>query len=118
MNLLMSPKRQFKMQLDEDHIERLKTAATRLGRDTAQEVAEEILTVYYPVWLAVAESARRAIDYQTSRILERESRSKPKVNGNIEPIPDTRFAHLAPVELTDETAKQKQKPIRRKAGKR
>jgi hypothetical protein len=112
----MSPKRQFKMQLDEDQIERLKAAADRLGRDTAQEVAEEILTIYYPVWLAVAESASRAIDYQTAKILEQRSGSKPKVNGNIELIPDSRIAHLEPEELTDETAKQK--PARRKAGKR
>lgn len=44
-------------------------------------------------------------------------KSKRVVNGNIELIPDSRIAHLDPEELTDETSKQKQKPIRRKAGK-
>jgi hypothetical protein len=41
-----------------------------------------------------------------------------EVKGNVEPIPDERFAHLVPEELTDETAKQKQKPIRKRVGKR
>ena len=71
MNLLMSPKRQFKFQMDDDLRERLDVAAKRLGRDTAQEVVEEILVVFFPVWLAVSESAKRAVDYQARLMIEK-----------------------------------------------
>jgi hypothetical protein len=94
MNLLMPTKRQFKMQLEDDMIGRLKSAAARLGRDTAQEVAEEILSVYFPVWLAVGESARRAIDYQVRSMSERRTQKanaksrKPKDTVSVEKLPD------------------------------
>jgi hypothetical protein len=110
----MSPKSQFKFQIEDDFRERLNTAAKRHGRDTAQEVVEEILTIYFPVWLAVADSARRAIDYQTQKLLERGALGIRKVNGELEPVPDSQVVYVRHLgELTDE---RKHKPVRKKAG--
>jgi hypothetical protein len=40
-----------------------------------------------------------------------------KVNGNIEPVPDERVAYVRNLgELTDETAKPKQKTVKKRAG--
>lgn len=111
----MSPKRQFKMQLEDDHIERLKVVAKRFGRDTAQEVAEEILTAYFPVWLAVAEATGRAVDYQTRKILEADIKGKREVNGsNVEIIPDSGISFVSKIDLADET--KRRTPIKKKAG--
>jgi hypothetical protein len=96
MNVLMSPKVQFKMQLEDDRVERLKIVAKRFGRDTAQEVAEEILSTYFPVWLAVAEATGRAVDFQTRRILESGEQSKREVNSS------KIAAHIGPAEPTAE----------------
>jgi predicted DNA-binding protein len=161
MYLFMPAKSQFKFQIEEDLRERLNNAANRLGRDTAQEVVEEILTIYFPVWLAVADSTRRAVEYQTQKTLEIADRNQRnderqangqkrlgKVVGHIspgaptrqdaqrmideakvvekyprkrtidhvEPVPDERIAYVRNLgELTDE---RKQKPIRRKAGRK
>lgn len=86
MNVLVGTK-QFKMILDEDFVDRLKTLANRMGRDSAQHLAEEVLTIYLPVWTAVADATNRAIAYQSSN-----------------PLPDkgirTAEVHLAPVVAT------------------
>lgn len=63
MTLLMSTK-QFKMYLDEDLISRLDKFAEKNGRRSAQQVAEEILTIYLPVWIAVNDAMSRATNYQ------------------------------------------------------
>lgn len=64
MKVLMGTK-QFKMILDEELVERLRNAADSTGRDSAQHLAEEILTIYLPVYTAVSTATRRAIEYQT-----------------------------------------------------
>ncbi len=122
MNLFMPAKIQFKFQIEEDLRERLNNAAKRLGRDTAQEVVEEILTIYFPVWIAVADSTRRAVEYQTQKTLElaerNAKRNERQVHAidRVEPLPDDRVAYVRGLgELTDE---RKQKPIRKKAGKK
>lgn len=44
--------------------------------------------------------------------------SNPKASDRVEPVPEERIAYVRHIgELTDETAKHKQKPIRKKAGK-
>lgn len=68
MNVLVGTK-QFKMILDEEFVDRLKTLANRMGRDSAQHLAEEVLTIYLPVWTAVADATNRAIAYQSSNPL-------------------------------------------------
>ena len=67
MNVLVGTK-QFKMLLEEEFVERLKSLAQKTGRDSAQHLAEEILTIYLPVYVAVNEATRRAIDVQTTVI--------------------------------------------------
>lgn len=59
---------QFKLRLDPDTIERLNVAANRFGRDSAQQVVEELIAFYLPTWNAVNEAMRRAVDYQTKRL--------------------------------------------------
>lgn len=70
MKLLMGTKVQFKMYLDDDLVERLKKAADKCGKNSGQEVVEEILAVYLPVWTSVNESMRRAVDFQTKTFME------------------------------------------------
>ena len=67
MKLLMGTKPQFKMYLDEELVEKLRQAATRFSRGSGQEIAEEILTIYLPVWVAVNDSMRRAVEYQIAK---------------------------------------------------
>jgi len=57
--------KQFKMYLDEDFVERLESMAVKAGRRSAQQVAEEILSTYLPVWSTVNDAMNRAIRYQT-----------------------------------------------------
>ena len=64
MKLLMSTK-QFKMYLDDDLVARLENLAEKGGRRSAQQVAEEILLTYLPVWSAVTDATNRAIRFQT-----------------------------------------------------
>lgn len=127
MNLLMSPKSQFKFQIEDDLRERLNTAAKRFGRDTAQEVVEEILIVYFPVWSALNESARRVVEYQARILADNSERLIDAVRTSeerrrarersLEPVPDEQV-HMLPDlgRLSDETAKAKQKPVKKKAG--
>jgi hypothetical protein len=61
----MSTKEQFKMYLDPEMIERLDRLAEKNGRRSSQQVAEEIIAIYLPVWTAVTDAANRAISYQT-----------------------------------------------------
>lgn len=86
----MPAKRQFKMQLEDDMIDRLKSASKRFGRDTAQEVAEEILVLYYPVWLAVSESARRAVEYQTRKMNELNERQANAISQGVRVAPNSK----------------------------
>jgi len=65
MTVLVSTK-QFKMILETEFVERLKAVAKRAGRDSAQHLAEEVLTVYLPVYTAVMDATNRAIAYQSS----------------------------------------------------
>jgi hypothetical protein len=59
---------QFKLRLDPDTIERLNVAAHKFGRDSAQQVVEELIVFYLPTWSAVNDAMRRAVDYQTKRL--------------------------------------------------
>lgn len=63
MKLLVSTK-QFKMYLDDDLVERIKKSAEKSGRASAQQLAEEILSIYLPVWNAVNDATRRAVEVQ------------------------------------------------------
>lgn len=66
----MGTKRQFKMYLDDELVERLKSLANKLGKGSGQEIAEEIIAVYLPVWASVSDSMRRALDFQTKKIAD------------------------------------------------
>lgn len=94
MKLLMSTK-QFKMYLEEELVERLERIAERHGRRSAQQVAEEILLTYLPVWAAVSDAMARAVTYQSSQSQEAIDLTHVKSIG----------------EMTDES-----KPKRRKTG--
>lgn len=68
--VLMGTKRQFKMYLSDDLLERLENAAEKIGKRSGQEVAEEILTIYLPVWTNVNDSMNRAVTYQINKVSE------------------------------------------------
>ena len=68
MYVVVAEKKQFKLWLEEDSIERLTIAGKRFGRSSAQEVVEELIAVYLPTWMAVNDSMRRSIDYQMKLI--------------------------------------------------
>lgn len=70
MKLLMGTKTQFKMYLDDDLVARLRQAADRIGKASGQEVAEEIIKLYLPVWTVVNEYTQRAIGFQTNIVTE------------------------------------------------
>lgn len=86
MKVLMGTK-QFKMVLDEEFVDRLRTAADKTGRDSAQHLAEEVLAIYLPVYLSVFDATRRAITYQTNR--EAEQQHIAPVVARIEPAHKT-----------------------------
>lgn len=58
------------MYISDEMFEKLKNAAEKLGKNSGQEVAEEIISIYFPVWLNVNESMNRAIQYQTNVVAE------------------------------------------------
>ena len=64
----MGTKQQFKMYLPDDLVEKFKDAAERLGKNSGQEVAAEILSIYFPVWLSVNESLSRAVEFQINLV--------------------------------------------------
>lgn len=102
MNVLVGTK-QFKMILEEEFVERLRDLAKKAGRDSAQHLAEEILTIYLPVWVSVHDATRRAVGFQTQVIAEKQR----KLMADIEPI--MRVISTTPDKLTDETASDKKR---------
>lgn len=68
--VLMGTKKQFKMYLSDDLLERLEKAAEKIGKRSGQEVVEEILTIYLPVWTNVNDSMNRAVKYQINKVSE------------------------------------------------
>jgi hypothetical protein len=94
MKLPMGTKRQFKMYLDDDLVERLRRAAEKIGKDSGQEVAEEVLAIYLPVWASVNDATRRAIDYQTKIIGEetrvKSERKAPAILNGVELAPHSK----------------------------
>lgn len=64
MKLLMGT-RQFKMYLDDEIVERLEALAVKHGLRSGQQVVEELLQVYLPVWATVSDSMKRAVAFQT-----------------------------------------------------
>jgi hypothetical protein len=70
LTVTMGTKKQFKMYLEEDLFERLKQAAEKIGKSSGQEVAEEIICTYFPVWLNVNDSMNRAVQYQINKVSE------------------------------------------------
>lgn len=61
-------KKQFKLYLEEAVIERLTDAGLKYGRGTPQQVIEEMIDLYFPLWSAVNVSTLRAMDQQTQLI--------------------------------------------------
>lgn len=61
----MGTKEQFKMYLQPEQVERLEELAAKYGRRSGQQIAEEILSVYIPVWVANQDAIRRAMAYQS-----------------------------------------------------
>lgn len=68
------PKKQFKLWIEEDQLDRLSEIADRFGRGSAQQVVEEVLALYLPVWVTVNTAVNRAVHAQT---LE----EHPKISG-------------------------------------
>lgn len=80
LTVTMGTKKQFKMYLEEDLFDRLKGAADKLGKSSGQEVAEEILSIYFPVWLNINDSMNRAVQYQTNVVAEELTSRNKKQN--------------------------------------
>lgn len=57
-------KKQFKLFLDPDTLDRLENIAVKMGRRNAQEIIEELIRYYLPVLSSVHESFNRALQYQ------------------------------------------------------
>lgn len=68
--VLMGTKKQFKLYLEEEIVDRLETVASRSGKRSGQEVVEELIDVYLPVWVSINDSMQRAINYQKNMIAE------------------------------------------------
>lgn len=66
----MSSKKQFKLWLDPDIIDRLSSAGKKFGRSSPQEVVEELIGVYLPLWTTVNTATLRALDHQSKIIAE------------------------------------------------
>ena len=62
---MSTKKKQFKMYLTDDLVERLAEATIRTGASSSQEVVEEVLYYYLDVWVSVQEQTRQAVDKQT-----------------------------------------------------
>ena len=58
------PKKQFKLWLEDDSLTRLSDAANKFGRGSAQQVVEELIALYLPLWMTVNTAVNRAIDNQ------------------------------------------------------
>lgn len=58
-------KKQFKMYLEPEIVERLTGAGKKFGRGTPQQVVEELIDVYFPLWVTVNTATQRALDRQT-----------------------------------------------------
>lgn len=56
------------MWLEADVVERLADAGKKFGRGTPQQVVEEIIDLYFPLWSSVNVSTQRTIDAQKNRI--------------------------------------------------
>jgi hypothetical protein len=63
-------KKQFKLYFEEELIERLSAAGRRYGRGTPQQVVEEIIETYLPLWSTVNTATSRAIETQMRRLSE------------------------------------------------
>lgn len=104
MNVLVGTK-QFKMILDEEFVNRLRSVAKRAGRDSAQHLAEEILTIYLPVYAAVSDSMRRAVEFQTKGLVPKREHV---MNEKIPPGYEVRNIPLdRNKKTTDETVKKR-----------
>lgn len=62
----MNAKKQFKLYLDETTIEQLEKAAEVTGRRSGQEIVEELIARYLPVFLEVRQAVERAVNQQIS----------------------------------------------------
>lgn len=76
------------MYLEDEMVERLERVAERNGRRSAQQVAEEILATYLPVWTAVSDAMTRAVAYQSSQIEPKPERRLAPVLATITPAID------------------------------
>ncbi len=65
-----SGKVQLKLSLPDDVVERLEAVAVKAGKNSKQEVVEELITFYLPVWITVNESMNRAVEYQIRTVSE------------------------------------------------
>jgi hypothetical protein len=65
INMYPVPKKQFKLWLEEDSLDRLTDIAHRFGRGSAQQVVEELIALYLPVWTSVNTALDRAVQQQT-----------------------------------------------------
>ncbi len=58
----------IKLTVTPDLVERLDLLAEKFGKRSAQQIIEEVLEFYLPVWSEVERSVRRAIDLQTKAL--------------------------------------------------
>lgn len=118
MNVLVGTK-QFKMILDEEFVERLRVVAKKTGRDSAQHLAEEVLSIYLPVYVAVSEATKRAVMYQTNAMRPEKRYGVTATTAQMAPV--VRGIEEGSVEGTTKREDRKMiagevKPKKRKAG--
>ena len=61
---------QFKMMLPTELVERLTLLAQKNGKRSGQEVVEELINFYLPVWITVTGSLERAMHAQINKAAE------------------------------------------------
>lgn len=65
MTYLMHQKKQFKMTLNEDIVDRLTTASEKFSRGSPQLVVEELIEIFLPTWVEMNAAMIRATRYQS-----------------------------------------------------
>lgn len=83
MTELMSTKKQLKMYLEPDTIAELDLLGQRFQK-SKQDIVEDLINIYLPVWKAVQINVRIAVDRQVEQVLFNEQETIPvKTEGQI-----------------------------------
>lgn len=76
----VADKKQFKLWMEPELIGRLTDAGKKFGRGTPQQVVEELIDLYLPLWLTVNTATERTIDKQAQAVV-----AQGLVTGDLKP---------------------------------